>query len=470
MTSLQFLGATGCVTGSRFLIQNSSEQVLIDCGLFQGPKDLRLRNWEPFPVDGHALHNVILTHAHLDHTGYLPRLVKEGFRGKVLATPATVDLCGLLWPDTGHLQEEDARYANKQGYSKHKPALPLYTEMEAIEALSFLNPVPYSEDRRLSSTLSFSLLPAGHILGSSFVKVIVHSNGRAQILLFSGDLGRYGQPITLDPTPVEEADYLVIESTYGDRLHEGADPRDSLAALIRHTSERGGMVLIPSFAVGRTQELLYILRELEDSGRIPSLPVFVDSPMAVDATKILMKYPEEHDLDMTRMLTAGVDPLNCRKVNFVRAAELSKALNEQRHPMIVIAASGMATGGRVLHHLLHRLPDPRNLVLFVGYQAEGTRGRLLLEGASAIKIHGQMIPVRAEVKAMDHFSAHADSSEMLRWLSCFRKPPKATFLVHGEPGPRRALAEKIQQQLHWKTVLPEYQEKFELTPTALNEG
>ncbi len=464
MTTLQFLGATGCVTGSRFLIRNGSEQVLIDCGLFQGPKNLRLRNWEPFPIEGRSLHSVILTHAHLDHTGYLPRLVKDGFQGEVLATPTTVDLCGLLWPDTGHLQEEDARYANKQGFSKHKPALPLYTEMEGIEALTFLKPVPYGQERRISSTLFFSLLPAGHILGSSFVKLSVQTNSQTQTLLFSGDLGRFNQPITPDPTPVEEADYLVIESTYGDRVHEGVDPRESLAALIRQTSERGGMVLIPSFAVGRTQELLYLLRELEDRGRIPSLPVFVDSPMAVDATKILMKHPEEHDLDMTQMMAAGVDPLNSRKVNFVRAAELSKALNEQRHPMIVIAASGMATGGRVLHHLLHRLPDSRNTVLFVGYQAEGTRGRLLLEGASEIKIHGQMIPVRAQVKAMDHFSAHADSVEMLRWLGNFRSPPKTTFIVHGEPGPRRALAERIQHQLHWKTVLPEYQEKLELSP------
>ena len=463
MVTLKFLGATDCVTGSRFLLKNAEAQVLIDCGLFQGPKELRLRNWSPFLPLVHGLEHVILTHAHLDHTGYFPRLVREGFRGEVSATPTTVDLCGLLWPDSGHLQEEDARYANKRGFSKHKPALPLYTEVEAVEALSFLKAVPYHQVERLSPRLSFLLLPAGHILGSSFVRVMVEEASSSFSVLFSGDLGRYDQPITPDPTAIEEAEYLLVESTYGDRLHGEADPHAALAEVINRTAERGGMIVVPSFAVGRTQELLYILRELEDRGTIPRLPVYVDSPLAVDATKILLKHPEEHDLDMTRMERAGVDPLNSRKVNFVRDPELSKALNEQRYPMIIIASSGMATGGRILHHLSHRLPDPRNTVLLVGYQAEGTRGRALLEGAPSLKIHGEMVPVRAQIKALDLFSAHADWREILRWLGNFRQPPKTTFVVHGEAGARKALAEAIQRHLGWRVVLPGFAEEFELS-------
>jgi len=405
----------------------------------------------------------VLTHAHLDHSGYLPKLVNEGFRGTVFATPATVDLCGVLLPDSGHIQESDARFANKKGFSKHKPALPLYTEAEAIEALQFLKPVPYDKVQKISPGISISFQPAGHIFGSGFVRMAVENAGEPLEVLFSGDLGRYGQPITHDPTPVESADYLLVESTYGDRLHDSADAKEEFAAIVRNTSERSGVVLIPSFAVGRTQELLYILRELEDTGRIPTLPVYVDSPMAVDATRILMKYPEEHDVDMSREQAAGLDPLNCHQVNFVRSAELSKALNGIRYPMIVIASSGMATGGRVLHHLAQRLPDSRNTVLFVGYQAEGTRGRSLLEGARQLKIHGGLVDVRAEIKMLGQFSAHADYSEILRWLGHFRRAPKQVFVVHGEAEPRRVLREKIARELGWRATLPEYLETFKLT-------
>src|SRR5262245_36477069 len=378
MTTLQFLVAAGCVTGSRFILESGSERVLVDCGLFQGSKELRLRNWTSFPVQPSSLRHIVLTHAHLDHSGYLPRLVKEGFRGTIFATPATVDLCGVLLPDSGHIQEADAKVANKKGFSTHKPALPLYTELEAVETLQFLKAVPYGRDERISPGLAFSFQPAGHIFGSGFIRMRVSNGPGSMEVLFSGDLGRYGQPITHDPTPVDSADYLLVESTYGDRLHESSDAREALAAIVRDTSARGGVLLIPSFAVGRTQELLYILREIEDAGRIPTLPVYVDSPMAIDATRILMKYPEEHDLDMSQMQRAGVDPLNCREVNFVRRSELSKTLNGMRYPMIVIASSGMATGGRILHHLAHRLADNRNTVVFVGYQAEGTLGRSLL--------------------------------------------------------------------------------------------
>ncbi len=462
MARLQFLGAAGCVTGSRFVLESRTDRVLIDCGLFQGSKELRLRNWASLPVPTSSLNHMVLTHAHLDHSGYLPRLVREGFRGSVFASPATVDLCGVLLPDSGHIQEADARFANKRGFSKHKPALPLYTEIEAIESLQFLKPVRYGELRRISAELAFSFEPSGHIIGSCFIRMQVGAEDKPIEVLFSGDLGRYGQPITHDPTPVDAADYLLVESTYGDRLHAATDAREELAAIIRQTAERGGMVLIPSFAVGRTQELMYILRELEEAGRIPRLPVYVDSPMAIDATRILMKYPEEHDVQMGREQAAGRDPLNCREVNLVRTAELSKALNAMRYPMIVIASSGMATGGRVLHHLAHRLPDSRNTILFVGYQAEGTRGRSLVDGAKQVKIHGQMVEVRADIKVLGHFSAHADYSEILRWLGNFQRAPKAVFLVHGEAGPRASLKEKIERRFGWNVVLPEHLERFEL--------
>ena len=462
MTTLQFLGAAGCVTGSRFILEASNDRVLVDCGLFQGTKELRLRNWSPFPISPLTFKHVVLTHAHLDHSGYLPKLVKEGFRGTIFATPATVDLCGVLLPDCGHIQEADARFANKKGFSKHKPALPLYTEVEAVETLQFLKPVPYGRTERISPGLSFSFQPAGHIFGSGFIRMRVDDAREPLDILFSGDLGRYGQPITHDPTPVDSADYLLVESTYGDRLHESTDATEALAAIVRDTSERGGVLLIPSFAVGRTQELMYILRVLEDAGRIPRLPVYVDSPMAIDATRILMKYPEEHDVDMSREQAADSDPLNCREVNFVRTAELSKTINGMRYPMIVIASSGMATGGRILHHLAHRLPDSRNTVLFVGYQAEGTRGRSLLEGARQLKVHGQMVDVRAEIKKLGQFSAHADYSEILRWLGNFKRAPKEVFIVHGEAEPRRALREKISRELGWKVTLPEHLEKFDL--------
>jgi len=462
MTTLQFLGAAGCVTGSRFILEAGTARVLVDCGLFQGTKELRLRNWAPFPVPPSSLKHIVLTHAHLDHSGYLPKLVKEGFRGTIFATPATVDLCGVLLADSGHIQESDARFANKKGFSKHKPALPLYTEVEAVETLQFLKPVPYGRTETIPPAFSFSFQPAGHIFGSGFIRLKVDDGRQTLAILFSGDLGRYGQPITHDPTPVESADYLLVESTYGDRLHESTDAKDELAGIVRATSERGGALLIPSFAVGRTQELLYILRELEDGGRIPTLPVYVDSPMAIDATRILMKYPEEHDVDMSREQKAGADPLNCREVNFVRTAELSKTLNGMRYPMIVIASSGMATGGRILHHLAHRLPDSRNTVLFVGYQAEGTRGRSLVEGARQLKIHGQMVDVRAEIKMLGQFSAHADYSEILRWLGNFKKSPRGVFIVHGEPEPRRALQEKIVHEFGWSVTLPEHLERFDL--------
>ncbi len=464
MATIQFLGATGCVTGSKYLITaKDGERVLVDCGLFQGAHALRDRNWEPLPIDGAKIDSIILTHAHLDHTGYFPRLAKSGFEGPVYASETTVDLCAIMWPDSGRIQEEDALYANKTAYTKHKPALPLYTEEEARAALHYLRGIKYRTPFQLSRNFTFTFFPAGHILGSCLVALEIHESGAAPVhLLFSGDLGRYDAPITPDPTPIESADWMVIESTYGDRLHDGADPRIKLAAVVNDTVKRGGTLIVPSFAVGRTQELLYLLRELEDKKAIPMLPLFVDSPMATSVTHVLIAHPEEHDLEMTALEQHGIDPLGTKNVKFVRDAEESKALNTNPVPKVIIASSGMCTGGRVLHHLRHRISDPLTTVLFVGYQAQGTLGRYIKEGAKETKIHGQRVVIRARVESIEHFSAHADYREELRWLAALKAPPRAVFITHGEEPARKSLSEKIGAQLKWKTILPQYLESFDL--------
>jgi metallo-beta-lactamase family protein len=464
MATLQFLGATGCVTGSKYLLTfRDGERLMVDCGLFQGPHALRDRNWEPLPIDSETLGSIILTHAHLDHTGFFPRLAKMGFDGKVYASETTVDLCGILWPDSGKIQEEDAMYANKEAYTKHKPALPLYTEDEARTALRFLRGVKYQTPTELSKNFSFTLYPAGHILGSCLVSLDIHEPGEAPLnLLFSGDLGRYNQCITPDPTPIETANLMVVESTYGDRLHDGTDPKIKLAEVIKSTFKRGGTVIIPSFAVGRTQELLYILREMEEEKVIPDIPVFVDSPMASSVTRVLLAHPEEHDLEMTTLEQHGIDPLGTHDVTFIRSVEESKALNTNAVPKVIIASSGMCTGGRVLHHLRHRVSDPANTVLFVGYQAEGTLGRYLKDGARETKILGERVVVRTHIESIESFSAHADYNEELRWLSNLNEPPRAVFITHGEDPARKSLSEKISTQLKWKTLLPDYLQTFDL--------
>ncbi len=463
MATLQFLGATGCVTGSKYLLTaGNGERLMVDCGLFQGPHELRDRNWERLPVEG-EIHNIILTHAHLDHTGLFPRFVRDGFSGKVYASETTVDLCGIMWPDSGRIQEEDALFANKMAYTKHKPALPLYTEEEAQAALHFLRGVKYRTPTAISPNFTFTLYPAGHILGSCLVALEIHEPGSSPVtLLFSGDLGRYDAPITPDPTPIESADFMVVESTYGDRLHDGSDPKIKLAEVINSTIRRGGTLLVPSFAVGRTQELLYLLRELEDQRAIPELPIFVDSPMATSVTNVLIAHPEEHDLEMTALEQKGIDPLGTRNVSFVRSVDESKALNSNRVPKIIIASSGMCTGGRILHHLKHRIGDPLNTVLFVGYQAQGTLGRYIKDGAKETKIHGERVIIRAQIESIEHFSAHADYNEELRWLSTLKTPPQGVFITHGEEPARQSLSEKISAQLHWKTILPKYLESFDL--------
>ena len=463
---LTFLGATQTVTGSKFLLESGSRRVLIDCGLFQGLKELRLRNWEEPPVDPSSVDAVILTHAHIDHTGYLPRFVRQGFKGPVYATAATVDLCRILLPDSGHLQEEEARFRNKHHRTKHREALPLYTVDDAVAALEHLKPVSYGKLYEVIPGLRFEMMPAGHILGSAFVRFTEGNPPAGKTVLMTGDIGRYDQPIIFDPTLVDRADYLVLESTYGNRLHsdkEGPTGKEQLRDIVVQTESRGGTVLIPSFAVGRAQEVLYTLRELEEENRIPVLPVYVDSPMAVNAFEIYRDHTEEHDIEMKELTKSGAGPLCTRNVQFTRSVEDSKAINDQKQPSIIISANGMATGGRILHHLMHRIPDQRNAIAFVGFQAAGTRGRTLVEGARTVRIFSADYPVKATIHVVDAFSAHGDYSEILHWLEGFKAAPRKTFLVHGEPKAIQGMQERIEGTFKsWRVEAPNYLESFDL--------
>jgi len=449
---LTFLGATGTVTGSKYLVKTGSKKILVDCGLFQGYKHLRLRNRAPLPVNPAEIDAVVLTHAHLDHSGYLPLLIKNGFSGKVYCSEATRDLCAILLPDSGHLQEEEARYANKRGYSKHTPALPLYTLEDAERAMQAFSPIPFEKEIALGGSLSARLIPNGHILGSGCALI---KDARTS-LLFSGDLGRPNDLIMRAPEMVRQADYLVMESTYGNRLHDPADPQIKLAEIIHRTFERGGTILIPSFAVGRAQTLLYYIHLLKATRAIPDIPVFLNSPMASDATRIFHNHRGEH-----RLTDAQCDAM-CRAAHIVNSVEESKALNERKGSMIIISASGMATGGRVLHHLKVLAPDARNTILFAGFQAGGTRGAAMLNGAEAIKIHGEYVPLRAEVAALDNLSAHADYEEIIEWLKHFHAPPRQTFITHGEPAAADALRHRIEERLRWNVRVPDYLEKVTL--------
>jgi metallo-beta-lactamase family protein len=462
MAQLTFLGANGTVTGSRFLLDSEKIKLLIDCGLFQGLKQDRLKNWEPFPIPPAEIDRVLLTHAHLDHSGYLPRFTKQGFTGKVHCTWSTFDLCKIMLRDSGHLQEEDAYWANKNKFSKHEPALPLYTVEDAENSLKYFEPFFYGQDLFVTDSLRVEFRDAGHILGSSFVDIKNTSNKRIRKILFSGDLGRPSRPILRDPVQIFEVDYLVLESTYGDRLHDPKPPEEELARVINESVKRGGSLVIPSFAVGRTQELLFCIRELEEQGKIPSLPVFVDSPMAIDTTMIFEKRKGDYNLEAKVLELEGKNILKTRQIKFCRSTEESKQLDEQKIPGIIISASGMVEGGRILHHLAHRLPHPQNTVLFIGFQAAGTRGRTIVEGKPTIKIHGQQIPIRAKIENISGFSAHADYNEILAWLMGFNRPPLKTFIVHGEPEAAEALAEKIKNRFGWDVIIPKFKESFEI--------
>lgn len=450
---IQFLGATGTVTGSKYLVSIGASKILLDCGLFQGYKQLRLRNWEPLPFAMHELDAVVLTHAHLDHSGYIPLLIKQGFRGKIFCSEATYELCKLLLPDSGHIQEEDAAYANRHRFSKHNPAQPLYTEEDARHALKFFSPVKFDTRFSVNKLFHATLRPAGHILGAAIVLL----EGADTSITFSGDLGRHNDLIMVPPSAIKKTDYLVVESTYGNRQHDITDPLLKLGKIIRETANRGGVVVIPSFAVGRAQAILYYLALLKKSGEIPSgLPIYLNSPMARDATAIYRHHRSEH-----RLSPDECDAM-CHAATIINTVEESKALNQQRKPMVIIAASGMATGGRVLHHLRAFSSDPRNTILFVGYQAGGTRGADMLAGADTIKIHGQYVAVNAQVEMIDNLSAHADADEILDWLSHIPLAPRQTFITHGEPDAAEALRKRIAKELGWACKIPEYRESVVL--------
>jgi metallo-beta-lactamase family protein len=474
--SITFLGAARTVTGSKYLVEAGAARVLVDCGLFQGLKDLRERNWQPLPLDPSRLDAVVLTHAHVDHCGYLPRLVAAGFRGRVFCTAGTAQLCRIVLPDAGRLQEEDAADANRGGYSRHRPALPLFTEADAERALGHLQPVGYARTVPVAPGVEVSFINAGHLLGSAFVRLTV-AGAPPRTILFGGDLGRYDRPVLPDPSPVATADLLLLESTYGDRRHEPDAGGARLAGIVNDTVARGGRVVIPAFAIGRVEEVLYWLRRLETERRIPELPVYLDSPMAARARDEYLARLHELDAEIQalaaegrtgRRLQAarGVGAFATARFHVVTSPEESRRLAASRTPAIVISSSGMATGGRVLHHLRAVLPEPRHTVLFVGYQAAGTRGRRLVDGEREVKIHGEFVPVRARIEAIDAMSAHADADEILRWLSGFERPPAMTYLVHGEAPAMAALQARLARELGWRTAMPEFLERVAVEEAA----
>lgn len=450
--NLTFLGGAGTVTGSKYLVEHEKRRILVDCGLFQGFKALRLKNWAPFPVEPRNIETVILTHAHIDHSGYLPLLVKRGFAGRILCSKATADLCQILLPDAGHLQEKDAEFANRHGFSKHKPALPLYSLDDARKSLEQLTPIAFDQDRSLAGGGSIHLRHAGHILGAATVQL----DWAGTTIVFSGDLGRYADPIMLDPVSIERADYLLVESTYGNRRHDTRDPTEALGEVVETTIARGGTVVIPAFAVGRAQSLMFHLQRLKSQGRLANIPIFLDSPMAVDASEIFCANIND------QKLPAAECRRSCAVAHYVQSIEESKALTVNRMPKVIISASGMATGGRVLHHLKQYAPDAKNTVLFAGFQAGGTRGAAMMAGANSIKLHGEYVPVRAQVSNLDMLSAHADADEILRWLRGFKAPPRMTFITHGEPAASDALRRRIEEELGWPCIVPEQSQRVEL--------
>lgn len=440
-----FLGGVGTVTGSRYLLTADDKNILVDCGLFQGYKELRLRNWAPFPISPSKINSVLLTHAHLDHSGYLPLLVKHGFSGNIYCTEGTKDLCDILLPDSGYLQEEEAFFANKHGFSKHRPALPLYTVEDAKQALTHFRPQSYRTVLSLDDIFQVQFIPAGHIIGAAFVQVTAKNN----TILFTGDMGRPQDPVMRAPTLITEADYLVIESTYGNRLHEHEEAKDLIKNIVNDTLSRGGSLIIPSFAVGRAQSILYYLSQLKAEKAIPEVPIYLDSPMAINATDILAHHAEDH------RLSADACKALCHAATYIRTVDESKAIDANKQPKIIISASGMATGGRILHHLKTYAPNPKNTILFTGYQAGGTRGDRILKGEKEVKIHGEMIPINAHVEVLGNTSAHADYQEMLDWLKRFTKPPKKVFITHGELEAALSLKAKIAETLGWHCVVPE---------------
>ncbi len=476
MAYIQFLGAAGTVTGSKHLINTSFDadgnkgiQVLIDCGLFQGQKEWRERNWKELPIPAREIDAVILTHAHLDHCGWIPRLVKEGFTGPIYATSATIDLCGIILPDSGHLQEEDAAYYNKIQKSKHTPALPLYTFDEAEDCLKYFQVAHLGETKQLSPELWFRFVPAAHILGSCMAEVTLTTNGQTRQLLFTGDIGRVrdtqiapGKVVHSGPQEGESADVVVMESTYGNRVHPHTDPRPELAAVIRETVQRGGSVVVPAFAVERTQKFVFMLKELMEAGQIPRVPVFCDSPMAIKAVEIYLKHEDDYTDEARSLIKKYGSPLEWPGFTFASQVDDSKKINEIHFPVIIISSSGMVTGGRILHHLAQRLPDPKNTVLFIGFQAPGTRGATIKSGAKEVKIFGDFVQIRARIATFEQFSDHADPPELLEWLHTFQKKPTATYLVHGEEEAASMLRDAITKELGWNVQVAEWMQKADI--------
>jgi metallo-beta-lactamase family protein len=453
MMRVTFMGAAGTVTGSRHLVEVNDKRLLVDCGLFQGPKKNRLKNWEPFPVEPSSIDAVILTHAHIDHIGFLPAIVKDGFRGPIYCTHATAELAGILLPDTGHLQEEEAKWANKKGYSKHKPAKPLFTEDDARDVLQYLEPVDYGEHFEPAPDVRGKFRDTGHILGAGFLDLKSTREGGKKII-FSGDVGRPVDSILRAPVPAYNADYLVMESTYGDRLHEETYPVEDLVRVVNEAMERGGVLIIPSFAVGRSQTLLYVLRELEVAGRIPSVPVYLDSPMANRALDVHKKHIADLNLTCRKKSIAGVRLFHPEKVTLSVTREQSMKINSVQKRAIIISASGMVTGGRILHHLKERLSEPQHTVLFIGYQAQGTRGRTISEGKESVKMFGSEVPIAAKIEKIEGFSGHADYQELLAWMMGFNKAPERVFLVHGEPDASNAMADHIRKHFKLDVTVP----------------
>jgi metallo-beta-lactamase family protein len=478
LSYIQFLGAAGTVTGSKHLINTSGDpsgkngtQALVDCGLFQGQKEWRERNWQNLPVAANDIEHVILTHAHLDHCGWIPRLVKQGFRGPIYATPATIDLCGILLPDSGHLQEEDAAFHNRHKTSRHEPALPLYTEAEAMACLEHFKPVNFGETKQLSPELAFRFVHAAHILGSSMAEVTITASGsnHPTRLLFTGDVGRVhdqntapGKVVYSGPQAGESADIVVMESTYGNRIHPTDDPRPLLADLIRKTVARGGSVVVPAFAVERTQKFVFMVKELMESGQAPRVPVYCDSPMAIKAVEIFLKHTEEYSDATKQLISRYGSPLKWQGFIFAQTSDESKKINEVQSPCIIISSSGMVTGGRIQHHLAQRLPDPKNTVIFIGFQSPGTRGFTIKSGAPEVKMLGQTVPIRAQVAVLEQFSDHADTRELLEWLHMFTAKPDATYLVHGEPAAASQLRDAMTKELGWNVQVAQWMQKVEL--------
>ncbi|MFZ0801638.1 MAG: MBL fold metallo-hydrolase [Terriglobales bacterium] len=476
MAYIQFLGAAGTVTGSKHLINSGTDgaggkafQALVDCGMFQGLKEWRERNWQDTPVPAREIDAVVLTHAHLDHCGWIPRLVREGFRGPIYATQPTIDLCGIILPDSGHLQEEDADFYNKVKKSKHDPALPLYTLAEAQAALQYFRPVQFGETKQLCPQMSFRFVRAAHILGSAMVELTLQTNGQSRRLLFTGDIGRVreqqltpGKVVRSGPTEGEAADVLVMESTYGNRQHPTDDPRSRLAEVIRTTVQRGGTVVVPAFAVERTQKFIFILKHLMESGQIPKVSVYCDSPMAIKAVEIFIKHSEEYSDDTRELLSRYGSPLEWPGFTFALTSEESKKINASQYPSIIVSSSGMATGGRILHHLAQRLPNPKNVVVFIGFQAPGTRGFTIKSGAHEVKIFGELVPIRAQIEAFEEFSDHADTPELLKWLHTFSQKPSATYLVHGEPAAASQLKDAITKDLGWNVQVAQWMQKVQV--------